>query len=80
MCKEGWLVQFGQESCVRVGGGLYEMPEKEVEQKRGGREKQRFQKGGQAGLKGVLKRGGWNPLTNYNDIFLSQTNRNVIKF
>ena len=59
MCKEGWLVQLGQEDCARVGGTVWNTW-KGVGHKRG-EGKQRFLKGeGQAGSRGgcLKKKGG----------------------
>ena len=64
MCKEGWCVGLGQEGLSEGGESIWNTL-KGVEQKRG-EEKQISHKRGQAGSRGrCLKKGGWNPLTNY---------------
>ena len=67
MCKEDWYVRLGQEGdCLREDGGtvLNALKRGGIE-KRGG-ETKNYKKGQQARSRsGCLKKGGWNPLTNY---------------
>ena len=58
MCKEGWYAGLGQEGHTLKGGGT---------KKRGGNKD--FRKESKLGQGvGSLKKGGWNPLTNYEEI------------
>ena len=77
MCKEGWLVQLGQEDCARVGGTVWNTW-KGVGHKRG-EGKQRFLKGeGQAGSRGGrLKKKGGGAETSYEQWVLRGTLKRV---
>ena len=70
MCKEGWLVRSRQEGCMRVAGTVWNNLKGGATEKRGG--ETRIFKRGEAGSRGgCLKKGGWNPLTNYDISWLS---------
>ena len=58
----------GGEVCVRVGGTVWNTLTRGGTEKRGG-ERKIMKREGQAGSGGgCLKKGGWKPLTNYDDL------------